>query len=270
MRSRKQTSFRRWVFFISLLLALLVVLLNWWQVVARRLGARSPLEQMLVYILSPSVRLANAARKGMTPMPAQRMDQPVNRVALDRLTQAELEVQQLRALLKLRNALPNSAVPADVIGRSTTPWENYVMLNKGTADGIQTHMIALSPDGVLGQVLTVTRHMTQVLPLTDRASGVAAMIARTRETGVLQGDIDGRCRLVYLSEHADVQVGDEVVTSGLSAYFPKILPAFPQGLPLGRVQSITDDPTLSSRTAIVTPAVNPATVEMVVLTRMAK
>ncbi len=262
MYSRKRTSQRRWIFVLSLLAAIIVAVLGGWQVVARRHGAFSPAEQALMMILSPTMRLATAVHNQVVAPPPSPLD-PVHqlpRVGMERLTELEAENQQLRALLKLQSSLPKCAIAADVIGRSINPWQDSLRLGAGAADGVTPHMVALTPDGVLGQVLRVSDSQSELLLLTDRASGVGGMIARTQETGVLKGAQNGLCQLVYLSDKSIVQIGDEVVTSGLSDYFPK-------GLPLGKVLSITDDPALSSRTAVVMPATNPTTVQMVVLTK---
>lgn len=185
--------------------------------------------------------------------------QHMPRVGMDRLSDLEAENQQLRALLKLRDSLPKSAIAAEVIGRSINPWQGNLTLGAGKADGVKPHMAALTPDGMLGQIMVVSAHQSEVLLLTDRASGIGGMILRTNETGVLKGLQNGQCQMIYLSDKADVKVGDEVVTSGVSDYFPK-------GLPLGTVVSVADDPALSSRNAIVAPLANPTSAQMVVLT----
>ncbi|HEY3376443.1 MAG TPA: rod shape-determining protein MreC [Armatimonadota bacterium] len=262
MYPRKQAAQRRWLLVISLCAVISIGLLSWWQSRAAQRGTRSPAEQLLLTILSPSLRMGGAVRNALAPNPQYALDptQQLPAVGMARLQQLETENQQLRALLALRSAVPTGAIPAEVIGRSSNPWQGYLLLGKGSADGVAPHMIALTPAGVLGQVATVTAHEAEVMLLTDPASGIGALLARARETGVLKGFQHGQCRMIYLSEHADVRAGDLVVTSGLGAYYPK-------GFPLGAVLSVSDDPALSSRVAIVAPAANPATVEMVLLTK---
>lgn len=178
-----------------------------------------------------------------------------------RLRQLEEENRELRAALALRDRLPTRAITAEVIGRSLLPWEGNLLLGIGAADGVEPHMVALTPDGVLGQVTTVTAHTAEILPLTDPQSGIAAMTERTKSPGVLKGDRDGKCQLNYLSGDADVKPGDRVLTSGLGEYFAR-------GLPLGAISEVTNNTTLSSRIATITPTVNPATVVLVVLVKM--
>ncbi|HEX2949721.1 MAG TPA: rod shape-determining protein MreC [Armatimonadota bacterium] len=237
----------------------MVIALNWWQDHARRQGMRSPAERMLITILSPSIRIAGAVRNTVSPDPQYTAD-PLPPVGMERLQQLEYENQQLRAVLDLRQRVSGTPIAAEVIGRGINPWQGYLILDKGQAEKVEPHMIVLTPDGVLGQVATVTAHTAEVLLLTDRASGIGAMIERTRETGVLKGGQSGQCQLVYLADQAVIQAGDMVVTSGLGEFYPK-------GLPLGKVVSVQDDHSLSSRTAVVAPAANSSTVEMVLLTK---
>ena len=60
-----------------------------------------------------------------------------------------------------------------------------------------------------------------VLLLTDRSSGIDAIVQRTRDQGVVQGRGGSGCELKYLDRSAEVEVGDYVVTSGMGGGFPK-------------------------------------------------
>jgi rod shape-determining protein MreC len=252
-------------------LALFVVgVLSWWQEMARRQGWRSPAEQALLTILTPALQAGTLVRNLVTPPPSYALHAPeqLPRTGMDQLGELQAENQRLTSLLALQSALPHGAIACAVIGRNVNPWQGDLLLDKGAAEGVQPHMLALTPDGVLGQVATVTAHTAQILLLTDPAAGIGAMLLRSRETGVLKGYRQGQCQLIYLPDTAQIQPGDEVVTSGLGDYFPKNLGTFfPKGLPLGTVISVQEDPSLSSRTALITPAANPATVETVVVTK---
>lgn len=258
MRARTRARRRGTLVLIGAFLILTAVL-GWWQARARQQGRHSPVERLLLQLLLPPTRLAGGIRNQLSTDPTYPTDPVRTPLGMSRYHEMETEIQQLRATLRLRDSLPNAAIPADVIARGLSPWQCYLVLGQGRTDGVRPHQIALTPDGVLGQVITADADSAQVLLLTDRASSIGAMIERTRVTGVLKGDRLGRCQLCYLPGAADVQPGDDIVTSGLSEYYPK-------GLPLGKVTAVHDDPTLSSRTATVIPTANPATAEVVMLT----
>ena len=154
-----------------MLLAALIAGLGWWQAHAPRSAGVAAVDQLLLECLSPSLRLAGDLRNRLLPDPPAATGL-LTATGLARLRALEDENSRLRALLALRDARPAGAVAAEVIGRSRVPWQGYVIVDKGTADGVGERMVALTPDGVLGQVASATPHTATVLPLTDRASGI--------------------------------------------------------------------------------------------------
>jgi len=248
---------RRRLVLFALLLLILVIGLGWWSACARRANAPAAFEQLGLELVAPSLRAAASVRKRVVPAP-QYAFKPLTAVGLERLRQLEAENSQLRATLELRERFSTHAIVAEVIGRNSVPWEGNLLIGKGSADGVQPHMVAVVPDGVVGQVAEVSAHLAKIMLITDTVSGVPAMLARTQAPGVVKGDGGGMCRLLYLDGNADVLAGDRVITSGLGVIFPR-------GLPIGTVRAVTSNATLSSRSAVIIPAVDLARVEFVVL-----
>jgi len=179
---------------------------------------------------------------------------------LDALGESLAERQRLRAL---RSAYPSSSRPrlvARVIGTGSGGWISCLVIDRGGADGVRPRDVAVTPEGVVGQVYAVAEQTASVLPITDPASGVAVRARRSRETGVVKGASGRRCELVYLAPQAQVRPGDKLITAGLGGVFPK-------GLLVGRVVSVTPDPLTSGKKAEVEPAVNLHNVEEVLLLR---
>lgn len=229
-----------------------------WQARAHQAHTLTSVDALLIELLSPSVRAASALRNALM---ADSPDRPIESpVGLARLRQLEAENRELRAALTLRDTLPTRGIAAEVIGRGSMSWQDYLLLGKGRDEGLAPCMVVLTPSGVLGQVASVTAHTAVVLPLTDAASGIGAMTVRTGATGVLKGSREGACHLVYLSGKADIQPGDQVVTSGLGQVFPA-------GLPLGTVAAVTATTAVFSKDAHVLPATDPATVRIVVVVK---
>jgi len=258
VRTKQRVARRRGLLGLVGILLGLVGVLGWRQLLQPRAGLPAPVAQLLLECYTPVLRAGGrvyAARQPAPPAPAG-----MTPAGAARLRALEEENRQLRGLLALRDRLPAGALAAEVTGRHAVPWLGLLTIDKGTRDGVAPRMVALAPAGVVGAVMTASSHSAQLLPLTDPACGIGAMLARTKVPGVLKGDRDGRCRLVYLPGTADVRPGDLVVTSGLGGIFPA-------GFPLGQVISVTSDRTLSSRAAVVQPAVELAAVTMVVLLR---
>lgn len=265
MRSRQIIARRRGIIVLVLFLCIVAAALGLWQASARRHGIATPIEHLLTEVLAPSARATAKVRDLLVRDPTTTI---TTTIGVDAYTQLQEENQQLRAALQLRDNLPQLAIAADVIGRvlPPNPWQGAVLLGKGSADGLAARMLVITPNGVLGQVQTVTGHTANVLPLTaadhtERGGGIGARTRRTHATGMLKGAGNGLCVLEYLKGDQDVQPGDLVETSGFSFFFPA-------GYTLGTVQKVIADPAVSSRRALVVPAVDIDRVQVVLVIGM--
>jgi len=149
------------------------------------------------------------------------------------------ESVRLRELLELQQAVPLDTLAAQVVGRDGVPWFRTLTLDKGERDGVRLDAAVISATGVVGRVFAVGPSAARVQVLLDRDSGAAALIERSRVSGVVSGQVSAPetgsedLALKYIPGRADVVVGDVVVTSGLDRIFPK-------GLVIGRVRLVGD------------------------------
>ena len=162
------------------------------------------------------------------------------------LREALRHLQQARGLLEAVPSPPKGIV-ARVIGRSTIPTQQTMLLDKGARDGLGVDHVILDASGVVGRVIEVHPATALVLLLTDPESRVAGVAERSRETGLLVGGARGQCELIYLDVDADLQAGDRVMTAGLGGPFPK-------GLLLGYAVRMFRDEESGSARASVRPA----------------
>ncbi len=132
---------------------------------ARRANRTAPFDQLVLELLAPSLRLASSVRERIMP-PISYNTLPMTAVGLERLREVEAENQQLRATLGLRDRCPTRGIVVEVIGRNSVPWEGNLIVGKGAADGVEAHMVAVTTDGVLGQVSAVSPHLAKIMPLT--------------------------------------------------------------------------------------------------------
>lgn len=138
------------------------------------------------------------------------------------------ENQQLRDLLGLRPRLAVSAVAAEVMYETPDSYTRRVVLDKGQVAGIEPGSPVMDELGVLGQVTRVQPFSSEVTLLSDRDQAIPVMVARTGARSVAFGDAsnlrtDGM-ELRFMSNDADVQVGDELVTSGVDGVYVAGLP----------------------------------------------
>lgn len=127
---------------------------------------------------------------------------------------------RLKRLNQYRESHLFSSITAVVVARVPSSWNSALMISKGKIDGIRPGMSVINGDGVIGKVAEVSTHISKVILLNDPGFSVAVINRRSRETALLTGGLSGKCRLSYLAERADIEVGDEIITSKTSTDFP--------------------------------------------------
>lgn len=177
-----------------------------------------------------------------------------------RLQEFRAESERLRRLLDFREKTRDryELMAADVIGRDPGNWFGTIAVDRGAADGVGPDMPVLLPEGLVGRVLRVSQHTSEVLLLTDPRSSVGGTVQVTRTPGVLRGVVNGfgQLRMTYLVKDAPVEKGQVVVTSGLGGIFPG-------GIPVGKIVSVRPEPTGLTKEALVQPLVDFARLEEV-------
>lgn len=166
--------------------------------------------------------------------------------------------ERLIKLLDMKNSLQTPSLAASVIGEDASPWFKTIIINRGEADGLRDGMPVVAADGIIGQLVKVVTGSSRVLIITDHASGVAAIIQRSRARGVVRGKGNGSCSLEFSMASEDVKVGDTVITSGIGGIFPK-------GLKIGEVSMVKKGEYGIFQTVEVRPSVNLARLEEVLV-----
>jgi rod shape-determining protein MreC len=177
---------------------------------------------------------------------------------LYRYQEAYAQNQHLRELLGFRAAVFPRAVAAEVVGIDPSQWSEAVTINRGSGDMLRKDAVVITHAGLVGRVIEVAPHYATVLLITDRRSAVDALIQRTRARGIVVGKSRRICELRYVDFHADVQVGDAIISSGLGGVYPK-------GLLIGKVVSVHPKPYGLFHEVEVQPVVDLAKVEEVLV-----
>jgi len=139
------------------------------------------------------------------------------------------ENAHLRALLQLSQRIGAQTTPAEIQYDTRDPFTQKVVIGAGSQQGIQNGSPVLSEDGVIGQVTRVFPEQSEVTLVTDKDQAVPVEVVRTGLRSVIYGTAKGDLLdLRFVPISADVQAGDELVTSGLDGVYP-------QGLPVAKV-----------------------------------
>lgn len=165
------------------------------------------------------------------------------------------ENELLRELLNLQERRRDFVFEsAKVTARSAENWRSTLTLSKGSEAGIQADNCVVTSTGVLvGVVSKVGSHYCEVNTVVDTSMEMGGIITRTNTAGVLEGDFalmqEGKLRLGYLPDEAQLVAGDEVLTSGRGDVYPS-------GLVVGQVEGVFSDASGMNRYAVVVPEVN--------------
>lgn len=174
------------------------------------------------------------------------------------LAEYKRENEWLREALEFKKQEAYQMQVCEVIGRSPTNLFSSVTINRGRNHQVTQGMAVMSGNGVVGTVQSVTATTASVILATDPRSAIGGMVQDSGDLVLVEGDPDysGMLLAKPLSKDVELEVGDVLVTSGLSQYFPK-------GMPIGEVVEIIPSRYQLSFTAYVRPFVDFSRLEYV-------
>jgi len=260
---------RQWAVAVVLVLALI---LSW--LLLDQLQGPNPIRDVASYVISPvqfvmqrltrplaqvvsTVReLANLRAENE----ALRRENAALRNKLILLHEAQIENEMLRRQLHFKSALPNmELLAAEVIGHDPSNLLQYLIIDRGSRDGLRRGMPVLADEGLVGRISEVSASSAKVMLITNPSSSVTALIQRSRATGIVQGQVGAKELIMrYIPQGDVVEPGDIVLTSGLGGNFPK-------RLVIGQVVSVERKDVAMFQEAQVAPAVNLRDLEVVMV-----
>jgi rod shape-determining protein MreC len=156
-------------------------------------------------------------------------EQAVRSARVEQLVQENL---RLRALLELRPGLTVRSQAAEVLYDAPDPYSRKVIIDRGAQHDVAVASPVINEVGVLGQVTRVYPYSAEVTLLTDKEAAIPVLNNRTQVRSAAFGNSTGAgLELRFMAGNADVQVGDELSTSGVDGVYPV-------GVPVARVVSI--------------------------------
>lgn len=139
-----------------------------------------------------------------------------------RMEEMRQENENLRHLVSALASTTDHVVTTEVIGRPADPFSRRIQIAAGALDGVQVGMPVIGPFGVLGQVSRTVSHQSEVTLISDHKSRISVINNRTGQIFLLAGTGDsGLLTVAFAQPSADLQPGDELVTSGLDHLYPK-------------------------------------------------
>ncbi len=125
-----------------------------------------------------------------------------------------------------------SYTDAQVTKNSWNSKDNYLMINKGSTQGVQVDMAVISPQGIVGVVVNSTRNFSTIMPVLHSDSRNSVKIKRTNSTGSLiwEGGDFRYATVVDIPTTHKLYKNDTIITSGLDNDFP-------EGIAVGYIES---------------------------------
>ena len=145
------------------------------------------------------------------------------------------ENERLRSLLAspLRSELKKMV--AEILSVDSDPYSHQLVVNRGASDGVYEGQPVLDALGIVGQILHVGQTTSRIILITDTSHAVPVRVKRNglRLLASGSGHID-RLNHNFVSQSADIRIGDVLVTSGLGGKYP-------EGYPVSTITFISND-----------------------------
>ncbi|MEF3275314.1 MAG: rod shape-determining protein MreC [Chloroflexus sp.] len=169
-----------------------------------------------------------------------------------RLEQARVENIFLRQQLAITRAHPWKVLGAEVMVRAPEAARRVLIIARGAEDGVRVGMAVIgqqpgAPPALIGVVETVGARTADVLMITDISSQISVRLLQPdgAPLGLMQGQWQrgSRLRVELIDRNTTLQVGDHVVTAGLSGALdlPLDLAAMPAAVPIGAIETVRQE-----------------------------
>jgi len=175
------------------------------------------------------------------------------------LQQQVTEAQLLSTLVDYeRKHVENQYTAASVISRDVSPFMHYVIINKGSDDGLRKGMPVITDQGLVGSIAAVTAGAARVQLINDPGSSINVILEKSGVEAVLNGQITGEIQLDMIRQDASIQAGDLVMTSGLGGNYPA-------NIVIGQVVTVKSEASELFQTASIQPAVDFSQLEIILI-----
>ena len=136
-----------------------------------------------------------------------------------------------KALIAFQAQSQSKTLAARIIGLGAGFNSKVVFVDRGSAAGVQKGMAVVTPDGIVGKVLTAYPTASQVLLITDPSFAAGVISQKHHARGTIKGRGHADCEVDYIQNEEKVEVGEWFYTSGDDRIFPK-------GFPVGVVRVV--------------------------------
>jgi rod shape-determining protein MreC len=174
-----------------------------------------------------------------------------------------VENERLRQLLTLSRRLSSSYVAAEVLHQSTATDGRTLLLSAGSSQGVSPFDPVVSPEGLVGVVLSTAERTSIAMTWAHPEFRVSAFTVTGNAAGVVAPSLsavagEGALEFRGVPYRDSVPSGSLVLSSGLGGVYPK-------GIPVGTVTGLVREQAGWERVYRLLPAANPGSVGHVLI-----
>ena len=172
--------------------------------------------------------------------------------------QARLENEELRRLLQFQDTTDLQLVPARIVSKDITLQENMLTIDVGSSDSVEVGMAVVDANGIVGKVVLTSPNYSRVMPYLNTSFRVPGQILPIDANGIVtwRGSDRHQLYMQHVPKTSPVLRGQLVVTSSSSS-------TFPDGYPIGFVDSVSARVGQNEQNVFMTPAAPLSAIEHV-------
>jgi len=172
------------------------------------------------------------------------------------LREALVASGRLQRIAEMRERYEIPMLPAELVGVDGSPWFRSVLVDRGRVHGIRSGMPVISEQGLVGLVTATSSRTAKATVVLDRQTAIDGVVQRSRARGIVRGKGASELGFEFVARGSDVQVGDQVLTSGLDGVYPK-------GLQIGTIREMSAPGARLLQEATIEPSVDFGRLEQV-------
>ena len=128
-------------------------------------------------------------------------------------------------------------ISAKVVSNSTNKRNNFLMINKGSVQGLESHMGVIIGNKIVGQVVSVSPHFSWIMSMLNKDSRISGKFKKNNQLVNVEwnGGNYRKGQVKEIPKHVVMVKGDTIITSGNSDIFP-------EGLMIGTISGFSNTP----------------------------
>lgn len=153
-----------------------------------------------------------------------------------------------------------TTVPAYIINKDISNYNDCIIINVGSNDGVEVNMPVISDKGLVGHIISTTPTTAKVQTIVDTASSISSIISSSRDAIIVRGTLEEKASLkaTFIPAEATIMQGDTIETSGLGGIYPK-------GILIGTINKVVNTKNITDRYALIDTAVDFSKIETVLV-----